>query len=167
MLSHIITGFSFLFILMIQYAVISRTNLFYGTADLILLLVAAWSMLGKTKVSWLWITIVGIFVSIISPYPVLVPLIAYLIVFILAQIIKRGVWQTPMLGMFIVTFAGTIFQHVLYLFVLTISGREFSWPEALNMITLPSLLLNMLLSIPVHALIQELSIRTNMIEYEL
>lgn len=167
MLSFLITGFSFLVALMIQLAVVSRTNLFYGSADLILLLVAAWSMLGKTKVSWLWATIVGLFVSIISPYPFLVPLIAYMVVFLLAQYIKRGVWQTPMLGMFIVTFAGTIIQHVLYLFVLTISGREIFWPDALNLITLPSLLLNMLLSIPVHALIQELSIRTNMIEYEL
>ena len=167
MMSYLITGLSFLIALMIQLAVISRTNLFYGSADLILLSVAAWALLGKTRVSWFWATIIGLFVSIISPYPLLVPFIAYFFVFLLAQFIKRGVWQTPMLGMFIVTFAGTIIQHLLYLVVLTISEREFLWPEALNMITLPSLLLNMLLSIPVHALIQELSIRTKMIEYEL
>jgi len=156
-LTHVIAGLGLLVSLMLQLGVVSRVPLLSGTADLILLLLAAWGLQERVKNAWLWTIIAGIIISIISAMPFYIPLIAYLAVTGISKLFQRRVWQTPILVMFLVTFVGTLCQQVLYILSLQVIGTPISWSESLNLVTLPSLLLNMLLAIPIYAIVNDIT----------
>jgi cell shape-determining protein MreD len=160
-LSYLVIGMGFILTLMLQMGVASRLPLLSGTADLILLFLAAWSLQEHVKHFWIITIIAGIFVSLISAMPLYSPLIAYMSVIGIAYILKQRVWQTPVLAMFLVVFSGTLLQQFLYILSLQVSGITISWSTSFTFVTLPSLLINMLLVIPVYAVVQDLSMRVN------
>jgi len=96
-------------------------------------------------------------VGFISAVPAFIFVIVYLLVYLGATAIRLRVWQSPLLGMFLLTFVGTLLEHVLLALVSLFSGASFSLQLAFNEILLPSVLINMLLAIPVHALVQEIT----------
>jgi hypothetical protein len=89
------------------------------------------------------------------PWPVLV--IGYLTIVFMAQALQKRVWQAPLLAMFSVTFVGTLFMNILSYVVLQILGITFSFGDVMGLIALPSLLLNMLFSIPVYTFMRDLA----------
>jgi len=141
----------------LQSSVVSQINLISGYADLPLILLAAWALQERVKSSWHWAVTVSLMLIFVSamPWPVLV--IGYLGVVFVAQILQRRVWQAPLLAMFSVIFIGTLFMHLLSFAVLRISGTPFSFYDVMGLITLPSLLLNMLFSIPIYTFMRDLA----------
>jgi len=133
-------------------------TLLAGSADLILLFLAAWGLQHEVKKIWLWTAIAGIIISLISAMPFYVPFIAYFAITGITLILKKRIWETPILAMFLSTFFGTLIQHILYIFALQINGTHLSWIESFNSVTLPSLLLNMLFAIPVYAIVKEVAL---------
>src|SRR5512140_55181 len=93
----------------LQSAVISRVYLLSGVADLPLVMLAAWALQENVDSSWHWAAAMGILVGFISALPWYVPVISYLVVVTLAQVLQRRVWQAPLLAMFTVTFLGPVF----------------------------------------------------------
>jgi hypothetical protein len=78
-------------------------------------------------------------------------------VVLLAMMLQQRVWQAPILAMFIVTFLGTALLHGLTLMYVYISGSEVPVADSLGLITLPSVLLNMLIAIPVYGMMRDLA----------
>ena len=75
----------------------------------------------------------------------------------LAQILQGRVWQAPLLAMFSVTFLGSIMSSLLTFAVLSLSGVLLPVSDVLGVLTLPSVLLNMLLAIPIYAVMRDLA----------
>ena len=84
-------------------------------------------------------------------------MISYLFVVTLAQMLQRRVWQAPLLAMFSVTFLGTVFLNILTYLVMRIAGVEMPFDDVLGLLVLPGVLLNMLLAVPVYAIMRDLS----------
>ena len=141
----------------IQTLVVSEIPLLHGTADLVLLAVIAWALQKKVNSAWHWGVIGGLMISLVSGIPFMVPLISYLAVVGIALLLRQRVWQLPILAMFITTFIGTVLLHALSIIALRINGTTIPILQGLNSITLPSLLLNMLLAVPMYALLGELA----------
>jgi rod shape-determining protein MreD len=141
----------------LQSAVISRINLLSGVADLPLVMLAAWALQENVDSSWHWAVSLGILVGFISALPWYVPVISYLVVVALAQMLQRRVWQAPLLAMFSVTFLGTVMLNVLTYLVMRIGGTDMPFEDVLGLLVLPGVLLNMLLAIPVYAIMRDLS----------
>lgn len=141
----------------LQSAVISQINLISGYADLLLVLLAAWALQKRVKSSWHWAATACLMLGFVSamPWPVLV--VGYLGVVFAAQRLQRRVWQAPLLAMFSVVFISTLFIHLLSFAVLRISGVPFLFSDVMGLITLPSLLLNMLFSIPIYTFVRDLA----------
>jgi cell shape-determining protein MreD len=137
----------------LQTAVFSQATLISGTADLILLFLAAWSMQEQVKNSWLWTIVAGVIISIGSAMPFFAPLFGYLGVVAISKLLQKRVWQTPILAMFIVTLLGTFFQLSLYLVALQINGAPLSWSESIDAVILPSALLNLIFALPIYAIV--------------
>ena len=146
-----------LFSVILQSAVVSRVYLLSGIADLPLVMLAAWALQEDVDSAWHWAAATGLLVGFISGMPWIVPVLGYLAVVALAQIFQRRVWQAPLLAMFSITFLGTIVVSVLSLVVLRLSGESLPISDVLGLITLPSVLLNMLLAIPVYAVMRDLA----------
>jgi hypothetical protein len=59
--------------------------------------------------------------------------------------------------MFGVTFIGTLWNHLLAALSLSIAGTPLPWSEAFQVVTLPSLLLNLLLAAPTFAAMHDVA----------
>jgi rod shape-determining protein MreD len=143
--------------LILQSSVISHVKLLSGYADLLLLMLAAWALQERVKSAWHWTALACIMLGFVSsmPWPVLA--VGYFAVVFIAQALQRRVWQAPLLAMFSVTFTGTLFLNLLSFVVLRVLGTPFTFSDVIGLITLPSLLLNMLFSIPIYAFMRDLS----------
>ena len=141
----------------LQSAVVSQVKLLSGYADLPLLVLGAWALQKRVKSAWHWAALGCAMLAFVStmPWPVLV--IGYFAVVFMAQTLQRRVWQAPLLAMFSVTFIGTLFLHLLSFTVLTSFGHTFVFADVIGLITLPSLLLNMLFSIPIYTFMRDLA----------
>jgi len=145
------------FLVILQSAVVSRVPLLHGTSDLVLLTIAAWALQDRVRTAWQWSLIGGLFAGFISALPVSVPLVSYLAVTGLALMLRRRVWQAPILAMFALTIFGTLLSHAISALAVSLSGASLPIVEAMNLITLPSLILNLVLSVPIFALIGDLA----------
>jgi rod shape-determining protein MreD len=141
----------------LQSAVVSRVYLLSGIADLPLVVLAAWALQDEVDSAWHWAAAIGLLVGFVSSIPWIVPVLGYVAVVALAQIFQQRVWQAPLLAMFSITFLGTIVMSVLSLVVLRLSGEVLPISDVLGLVTLPSVLLNMLLAIPVYTVMRDLA----------
>lgn len=141
----------------LQSAVISRIYLLSGIADLPLVLLAAWALQENVESAWHWAVAMGLMVGFVSGLPWFVPTLSYLLIVTAAQILQKRVWHAPLLAMFSVTFLGTIIINLLSFFVLRISGARLPVEDVLGLVILPGVLLNMLLAIPVYAVMRDLA----------
>jgi len=142
---------------LLQSAVVSRVTLLSGVADLPLVVLTAWALQEQVDSAWHWAVALGLLIGFVSGMPWFVPLIGYLLAVFLAQLLQRRVWQAPLLAMFLVTFVGTIVMNILSMATLRVLGVDVPFPDTLGLITLPALLLNLLLAIPVYAVMRDLS----------
>ena len=141
----------------LQSSIVSRVTLLSGIADLPLVVLAAWAMQDEVETAWHWAIAMGVLVGFVSGLSWVVPLLSYLLVIAFAQVLQRRVWQAPLLAMFSITFLGTIGLSFFSLVVLRFSGISLSVTDVFGLLTLPGILLNMLLAIPVFAVMRDLA----------
>ena len=142
---------------LLQSAVVSRVTLLSGIADLPLVMLAAWALQDEVETAWHWAVASGLLVGFVSGIPWFVPTLSYLVVVLIAQLLQRRVWQAPLLAMFVVSFLGTIVINLLSLITLQVSGVPLPIRDTLGLLTLPSVLLNLLLAIPVYAVMRDIA----------
>jgi hypothetical protein len=140
-----------------KYSIISHINLLAGYADIMLVLLAGWALQERVTTAWHWAFLTGLLVAFISRLPWLVIFIGYFSVVYAAQALQKRVWQAPLLAMFAVTFLGTVWMHLLSFLVLRFLGTSLPFGQSLGMVTLPSLLLNMLIAIPIYSWMRDLA----------
>lgn len=142
---------------MLQLAIFSNLTILHGTADILMLAIAAWSLQKLVKNGFGWALIGGLMVSFISALPFFPYLTGYLIIAGLSRLLQKRIWQMPILAMFLTTIMGTFIVQMLSLLVLQFTGTALEWWESISLVMLPSVLLNLLLSLPVYLLITDLA----------
>jgi cell shape-determining protein MreD len=143
--------------LIVQTAILSRITLLSGCADLLLLVVAGWGLQVRSRWAWAWAVMAGLLVAYVSALPVFVPIVGYLATMALARLFQRRIWQAPLVAMFTVTLTGTLVMQLLAFIGLWFTGRPLQLGESFSQVILPALLLNMLLSIPIQAVMRDLA----------
>ncbi len=143
-------------LVMLQMVVASNLMLLRGTADLVMLVLIAWALHERVRNAWIWTVIAGLLVSFVSAMPSLTPLIGYLLVTAIARLLQQRMWQSPILAMFVTTVAGTLIFQLLSMASLILAGTPLPVRESLSLVILPSVLLNLLLSLPVYALVSDM-----------
>lgn len=143
---------------MLQTAVVSRMALFSGAADLVLVVLVAWALQEQVQSAWHWAGMAGLMAAFVSGLPPFVLLAGYMIAVILARILSRQIWQTPILALFSILFISTLILHLITYITLVFQGASISFGDTLALITLPSVFLNFLVALPVHAFIRDLAL---------
>lgn len=145
-------------VVILQTAVVARMQLLSGSADLMLVVLAAWALQEQVETSWHWAVLGGVMVAFVSGAPFAATIIGYLAVVGLARLVIKRVWELPILAMFFVTFIGTlIFQIIIYV-ALFFSGGTIPYDEAFSLVVLPSVLLNLLIALPVSVAMRDLAL---------
>ncbi len=141
----------------LQSAVMPALSLLSGTADILLVLLAAWALQEGVTTSFQWALLGSLMISVLSHLPWFIYLAGYGGVVLLARALQKRVWQVPLLAMFSVTFLGTVLMHFMSYAYLQLLGGSVSISDALGLVTLPSVLLNLLIAIPLFGLMRDLS----------
>lgn len=157
MISYLLGFSGYLVTLMLQLSVFSQWKILSGNADLLLLFVIAWCLYDRSKYLWLLVLIMAGTTIFVSAAPIYITLVVYVGVYLLSRQIHSRMWQTPLLAMIVLTFIASLAQNALSIGTIFIRNININFSAALIEIALPSLLLNMLLAIPVHALVRELA----------
>jgi len=154
----ILISIPILIILMILQTTVAReVTLFFGSADLILVWLAAWGLNSRDNTGYLLALFSGTMVALVSALPWYVYLGAYFSVIILARYVFKRLWQSPLLSMFAITMVSSILLYVLTITGLRLGGIEYSLQETLYSVIIPSIFLNLFLSIPIYAIVKDFS----------
>ena len=145
------------FLTILQSAVVSRLLLLQGTADLILLVIIAWALQEPVRAAWQWSIFGGFMVGFVSAIPTILPVLTYLFITGVVLLVRRRIWETPILAMFALTLFGSLFNQVVTALVLNISGTPLPILDTLQLIILPSVILNLILAAPIYAVIKDLA----------
>lgn len=143
----------------LQTSIASRIILFSGNADLVMLVVVAWGLQERVRGGWIWGVAASLLVAVGSGVPWYIYLIGYLSAVGLARLLVHRIWQAPLLAMFSVTLMGTLELLMLVFFQRAIFEVPIAFGEVFSQIILPTILLNLLLAVPVHALVRDLANR--------
>jgi rod shape-determining protein MreD len=144
-------------LLMIQVGVLSHVPLLQGTADLLLVALVAWALQKRVRTAWQWAIIGGLMISYVSALPIGAYFIGYLAAVGLSLLLKQRIWQLPILAMLIATFFGTMLAQLIAIIALRLAGTPLPFFDAINLVTLPSVLLNLVLAVPFYALFGDLA----------
>jgi len=146
-----------LLLAILQSSVISRIVLLHGSADIILLALVAWSLQEHVKDAWLWAVLGGLAIGALSGLPLILTLVAYGLVVAGVRWMRRRIWQVPILAMFVGTILGTFlvlgFQYIYRM----VGGVALSIGDSLSLVILPSILINLLFSIPMYTILTDLA----------
>lgn len=154
----ILISIPILFILMILQTTVAReVTLFHGSVDLILVWLAAWGLTSRDNTGYLLALFSGVMVALVSALPWYMYMAAYFSVIILARYVFKRLWQSPLLSMFAITMVSSILLYTLTIIGLRLDGIEYSLQETLNSVIIPSIFLNLFLSIPIYAIVKDLS----------
>ena len=143
-------------ITILQSAVISRLPLNRGTADLVLIVLVALALQKTINYTWQWSIVGGMFVDFFSGLPFGVFTASYLIATAIALFLRDRIWRYSFLMQLLVVFIGTIVSHSITLLILILQGGSLEVSTVLQVVTLPSIILNFMLSFPVYILIQDI-----------
>ena len=141
----------------VQSAVFSQVQLLYGTTDLVLLIVVAWAVQERVTTAWHWGVIAGVLASLATAVPAIAIIPTYVVITGVAIYMRRIFWQRPLLAMITATVLATLISQIITVAVLLINGTPIPLIEAFYLITIPSVLLNVLLAVPIYALIGDLA----------
>lgn len=142
---------------LLQITLITRFNMLQGKADLVLLVMIAWMMQEGNRPDWRWGIPAGLMVGFASALPDWVLWLGYLAAAGICQLLHQRVWQVKLLTLVTSVLLGTLCIQFFTLIYLWFSAHPPALDQVLNFVTLPSLLLNLILVLPVNALISELN----------
>ena len=147
-------------------AIVSRIPLLGGYADLMLVVLAAWSLQERVETSWHWAIFGGLLIGWTSALPWFIPVLSYLLMVALMRLLVRRIWQAPLLAIFVVVSFGSITSHLLSVLTLQLMGSPLLIGDALSVVTLPSLFLNLFLALPAFPIFRDLAVWVYNIEDE-
>lgn len=131
-----------------QSAIINDLTLLQGRPDLILILVVAWGIIGRSKVSMVWGLIGGLALDLLSGLPLGVTSINLILIAFLVSFSEGRFWESHILmplGVMLVTSPLFYFLSILTHWTL---GYEIDLASAMLRVALPGTFLNLLLILP-------------------
>jgi rod shape-determining protein MreD len=142
-------------ITILQSAVISRLPLVSGTADLMLVLLVAITLQKSVNTAWQWSIVGGLLTDFFSGLPFGLFTVSYLITTGIAHILRERIWRFSFLMHLLVVLSGIIITHTFSYLVLFLQGNSLQFTSVLQAVTMPSIILSFMLSLPVYIIVQD------------
>ena len=141
----------------LQSVVFNDLTLLDGRPDLVLLVVVAWGINGRSKEAMIWGLIGGLFLDLLSGLPFGITSIILILITYLVSFSEGRFWEANFLMPMGVMMGASLAFHLLSLLILLLLGKAIELDFAVLRIMLPSTFLNLILALPVTQLIKSLS----------
>jgi cell shape-determining protein MreD len=141
---------------LLQTTLISRITLLQGFADFVLIVMIAWMLQPGNHTDWKWGIPAGLIVGYVSALPDWAPLVGYVAAAAICQLLNQRIWQVRLLTLVSATLLGTLALHIVTLGYMFLNASPIDALEALNLITVPTMLLNLILILPTNGIMGEL-----------
>ena len=143
------------FVSILQSAVVSRLPLNKGVADLMLVLLVAIALQKRTNYAWQWSIIGGLLIDFISGLPFGIFTISYMLATALAMVLRERIWRFTFLMQLLVVLFGTVITQGISFLAIFLQGASLELITVLRVITMPSIILNFMLSLPIFVLTKD------------
>ena len=132
-----------------------------GAPDLMLLMVASWALLAPHTEAFFWAFVGGLAQDLLSGVPLGTSSLGLLLVALLANMLQAQLYRSNVVIPLFVTLVGSVVFYLVVMGVLTLTGHAVDWIYNLVNITAPTVILNLILALPVFAVIRYLYERLN------
>lgn len=146
-----------LLLLSLQISLFSRFTLLNGFADILVIWLSAWIIQARIRNGWLWF-IIAILTSIyVSGIPWYAVVAGYACIFTMGVFVNKRLWQSPLLSFYLVLIVGSLAYYFIAMISLQVAGYSQNLREMITTVIMPSLLLNIIFSLPIYLLARDLS----------
>lgn len=142
---------------LLQITLATRLTLLQGSPDLVLLVLVAWLMLPGYRPDWRWGLVAGLMVGYASALPDWVLVAGYGAGAGICQLLSERIWQVKLFSLFSGALLATLAVHAVTMTYLLVSAQPLNLVDAFNLITIPTMLLNLIFILPLHGIMNEMS----------
>jgi rod shape-determining protein MreD len=147
-----------LILLLILQMTIGRNIQFMGgSADLLLLWLVCWGLHRPGKNVWFGALFAGLLLTFASAIPWYVSFISCFFAAGLSRYFSKRFWHNPLIALFIVTFASSLAAMIIQYVILAFLYGNMGWNVSFTHIIIPSVFMNLLLALPVYAIVHDMS----------
>jgi len=140
----------------LQATVLANLRPLGSNLDLVLLLTLSWTLSGEWQAGAFWGVMGGLCLDTLSGGPFGASALGLVFVAYLTSLTEGRFWRSHVLLPLACALAGTVIFHLLSLAALAVTGHSVDWAGSLFRLTLPAVLLNTLLMLPVYHLLRGL-----------
>ncbi len=135
---------------LIQAIILPRLRMYGGQPDLVVLIVLSWAVFDEAQEGMVWAFIGGLFLDLFSGAPLGISSLVLVPITYLVGLTEARVYRTTILLPLLLAGGGTLAYHVIYLLAIRfLAGMSVAWLLVPWYVTLPSLLFDMILILPI------------------
>ena len=132
----------------LQTSLVGHLPLIEGRPDLVMLAVVAWALTGRTHEAMVFGFAGGLFLDAFSAVPLGVSAAALVIVAVIASYSEGQFWGINPIMQLAAVLLGTVVYNLIIISALLVIGQPLDLQLALGRIVLPSLFVNLILTLP-------------------
>jgi len=140
-------------VVVLQATLMPELSIAGGTPDLVLLVVLGWSLMAGYEQGLLWAVVGGFLQDLISAVPLGTTSLALVLAVSLAALIVGQVHPRNLVYPPVVAAGATLVVHLVTEIVLTVTGRPLPVANLLLAVTLPSMIYNLVVMVPVYRIL--------------
>lgn len=142
--------------MILQSAIFGHLTLLSGTPDILLLILISWNLNKNDNAYLLWAIFAGLLFSLYSAAPIYLPLFTYIVVSFFTRKIKSITYHLPIFLLTFTTIIAGVFYYGTYLTQQWVfSGFRIDLSTMFWQIAVPSIFLNLLLTLPINSIVKE------------
>lgn len=141
-----------------QSAILNRMPIMSGLPDILMLFTIGWTLHTPKSQAIGWAIVGGLIMDFASAIQLPVFTISYVIIASMSLLLSKQIEQYPIVLMLMISIAGTIIVHLITFISVATTGFILSLNEIINIVTIPSILLNLIYAIPIYGLAHELKL---------
>jgi rod shape-determining protein MreD len=143
----------------LQASVIPQIRIGGGGPDLVFLMVLSWAVNTDLGEGLLWAFVGGIMEDLLSAAPLGTSTLAMIPIVFFISGLNRQVYRMGFLLLTTLVLLGTVFQQVVIIIVLSLTGHLIELPSAFGFIVAPTIVYNFLLIWPVYFVMRRIQQR--------
>ena len=138
----------------LESSLLPYVRLYSGQPGLVLLIVLAWGLQAPLEEALFWAFVGGITQDLLSIMPIGTSVIAPVIILFGAEVIRKQLYRVSILTLMGMVLAGTLLNEVVSLIVLALIGAPRDLAEVLPYVLLPEIFYNLILMLPIYAVLR-------------